>query len=434
MPCATGWSRRASRRCAPTWRWWRRRWGTAPSCWGRSAWPSSRPTSPRWPGPRVTRQAATRRGGDRVGHGSRAVGAPGDRVVVGVGHLRPRCRRSRVRGRPRAARRRAAASGGGHRPCPRGAHRNTAGTASRAASGSPNRSRPSSLTTWGVIAERMLRRLADEVVGGVGVQVGAGRRRRPPPPDARPTTPGRRRRRGRSSPAARTSGPGSPATNCAGSRAHALRDGRGRRRRAPGRATRSGGGPPAGRRCRRPASARPPPRASSPTASSTATMSRTWASSPPRRGRSCCARARAGRRPPASARSPSARAVASQRPAGRGDAVDGQHHRRARRPPRRRAGTWRAARRATATSMRSLTARPGGPARAPRRRRRCRPGAAGGAGRGALSWFSHGRLSHSQATAPASSVAHRIQPSAWVGTPTYFRPEAKMTKAIAGRT
>jgi hypothetical protein len=36
-------------------------------------------------------------------------------------------------------------------------------------------------------------------------------------------------------------------------------------------------------------------------------------------------------------------------------------------------------------------------------------------------------------TAAPNRIAHRTQPSAVVPTPTYFRPEARITKVMAGR-
>ena len=93
---------------------------------GRHRRGGTRPPEPRRPGRSGRRDSAR----DRVGHGGGAVGAPGDRVVVGVGHLE-RLAPLGVGGRPVPARRRAAASGGGRRPSP--AARTGTTTARRAA-------------------------------------------------------------------------------------------------------------------------------------------------------------------------------------------------------------------------------------------------------------------------------------------------------------
>src|ERR1700694_2628471 len=45
----------------------------------------------------------------------------------------------------------------------------------------------------------------------------------------------------------------------------------------------------------------------------------------------------------------------------------------------------------------------------------------------------HGRFTAAHAATPISSVATSVYPSSVVPTPTYFNPDAKITKAITGR-
>jgi EmrB/QacA subfamily drug resistance transporter len=60
-------------------------------------------------------------------------------------------------------------------------------------------------------------------------------------------------------------------------------------------------------------------------------------------------------------------------------------------------------------------------------------GATEAAGATSPAGLRQGRTYASQAHAPSSSTEHSTQPSAVVSRPTYFKPEAKITKVIAGR-
>jgi hypothetical protein len=72
------------------------------------------------------------------------------------------------------------------------------------------------------------------------------------------------------------------------------------------------------------------------------------------------------------------------------------------------------------------------PAGTPLLSRHARPGDRGGAAAQVVLELRHGCFSASQAKPTTNRIAHRIQPSAVVPTPTYFRPDAVTTNVIMG--